>query len=472
MRKLRGAGRTTAVVVALVALVAMTTACQNWSQYLGNPGLTGEAPGETTITPANVSTLTAGVLGAAARREQHRRHRGDRERRQASTPPTDHVLVVADAFGKDGCSGSPVVCQPRWTADLPDGGAIGYASQPLVVGQHASSSARRGTGSAGVSSRSTRAASRTAVACPKTCQPLWTAAAGTDTGPNVVGGVAVRHRHDHPPTRGVRRRRARRTAAALRRSASRSGPLPSWSAVGARRSRTARSTSSTYYGTPGRWTVSTPPGRPAARAAPRSARRSSRSRCPGSSYGSVAVAGSIAYVQTTSGDARRLPTPPASTCTGVPAVCAPALDARPRPGAARPRRRRPSPADGSTSRHSHSSTGSVLWAFDAAGRRQGARRPRTSALRCGTRGRSVRRSTASRARSSRTVSCSCGRPGLGPDRAPRRATRRISCTAGMDRAAAGRRTTTTVAYATAYTRSDIQARRPYHRGLTACPAQV
>ena len=57
MRHLRGAGRTTAIVVALVALVAMTTACQNWSQFLGSPALTGEAPAETAITSANVSTL-------------------------------------------------------------------------------------------------------------------------------------------------------------------------------------------------------------------------------------------------------------------------------------------------------------------------------------------------------------------------------------------------------------------------------
>ena len=35
------------VVVALLALVAMSTACQNWSQFLGNPALTGEAPDET-----------------------------------------------------------------------------------------------------------------------------------------------------------------------------------------------------------------------------------------------------------------------------------------------------------------------------------------------------------------------------------------------------------------------------------------
>jgi outer membrane protein assembly factor BamB len=44
--------------MALIAVVAMTTACQNWSQFLGNPGHTGDAPGETAVTAANVASLT------------------------------------------------------------------------------------------------------------------------------------------------------------------------------------------------------------------------------------------------------------------------------------------------------------------------------------------------------------------------------------------------------------------------------
>ena len=143
MRNMRGAGRTTAIVVALIALLAMTTACQNWSQFLGNPGHTGDVPGETAITAANVASLMPRL---------RRRSAADVAGQSAPTASggklfvtTGFQMVVADAFGKTGCSSAPVVCQPMWTAELP-GGGTGFASQPLVSGNRVYVTTSRPTG--------------------------------------------------------------------------------------------------------------------------------------------------------------------------------------------------------------------------------------------------------------------------------------------------------------------------------------
>jgi len=97
-------------------------------------------------------------------------------------------LEVYDAAGVEGCSGVPVVCQPLWTA--PSGEGVVPPSKPAVVDGVAYVATRSGTlvasDAAGVTNCS---------GAPKVCQPLWTAPgngsfAGVPPAPVVGGGKA------------------------------------------------------------------------------------------------------------------------------------------------------------------------------------------------------------------------------------------------------------------------------------------
>jgi outer membrane protein assembly factor BamB len=100
-------------------------------------------------------------------------------------PGSGGALVAAfDAAGKKGCSGTPVVCVPMWTtAGLP--ASTGNTGSPAIAGgvlyiANGSLYAFDASGSAGCSGT------------PTVCAPLWTAAmsaGATDSAPAVANGV-------------------------------------------------------------------------------------------------------------------------------------------------------------------------------------------------------------------------------------------------------------------------------------------
>ncbi len=310
----RGVGRATAVAVALIALVALTTACQNWSQFLGNPGLTGEAPGETTITAANVASLTPAFSIPVA---------ADVAGQSAPTvsggklfATTGFQMVVADAFGKTGCSGSPVVCQPMWTADLP-GGPYGFASQPLVAGNRVYVTSSRPTGYGRLFVFDANGGTNCGGA-PKTCLPLWTATVNSFAGPTVVGGVLYVNDDDTHQLQAFDADGATNCGGAPKVC------VPLWSAAAWSDSAPSVANGRVYiatrFGSP-QILAYDAAGSTGCGGTPKACAPLFTVTLPDFTHGSVAVSGSTAFVQTRLGalvaaDAN-------GACPGSPAVCTP-----------------------------------------------------------------------------------------------------------------------------------------------------
>ena len=237
-------------------------------------------------------------------------------------------MVVADAFGKTGCSGAPVVCQPLWTADLP-GGTIGFASQPLVSGNRVYVTTSRPTGFGRLFVFDANGQSNCGGA-PKVCLPLWTAAANSFEGPNVVGGVLYVDDDDTHQLQAFDaagtvelRRRAHDLPPAVERAAW-SDSAPSVA--------DGRVFIATRAGSPQILAYDADRGSTGCGVRRRSAPRSSPSRCPTFVHGSVAVSRlDGVYVQTQTG--RWSPPTPPAPAPGAPRS-APRSGRRPRPAAA------------------------------------------------------------------------------------------------------------------------------------------
>ena len=157
MRSVRRAG------FGLAALLLVLSSC-SWPQYRGGPTLSGFQPFETSISRANVGSLTTlwtaatgGSIYSSVTVANGSAYVGS----------DDGTLCVFDASGVVGCSGVPNVCAPRWTAVVP-GGPVSLA--PAVSG-----------GVVYVSSGDGRlfafdaAGARNCTGAPKTCSPLWSA---------------------------------------------------------------------------------------------------------------------------------------------------------------------------------------------------------------------------------------------------------------------------------------------------------
>ena len=100
---------------------------------------------------------------------------------------SDHKLYAFDAAGVTGCSGTPKVCTPLWTATA--GGALGYSS-PAVTDSEVYVGSFDGKLYA------------YAVGCSSgggTCTPVWTATTGSyiDSSPAVSNGVVYVGSEDH-----------------------------------------------------------------------------------------------------------------------------------------------------------------------------------------------------------------------------------------------------------------------------------
>jgi hypothetical protein len=172
---------------ALVVVALLATAC-DWTQFMGGPTLNGSVTGSTKITPANVGTLTerfrlaTGATGASAD--------------ELSSPVVSNGriyvvdgqhqrLVVGSTDGVTGCAGTPVVCQPLWTAALPydAGWTVPTVADGVVYVTTADSSGPGGELDAFDANGVTNCGGT-----PTVCQPLWTAFAYSIAPPNVVDG--------------------------------------------------------------------------------------------------------------------------------------------------------------------------------------------------------------------------------------------------------------------------------------------
>jgi hypothetical protein len=215
------------VAVALVVLAA--TGCQSWVQYGHDARLTNFESGETTITPANVGTLTeawtgsvpagdmsldmlsinASMVMVSAGSKLVGYSRSGTTNCSGSpkicTPvwiglvngningaaavvgttayvaSTDGILAALDLSGTTNCSGTPTTCTPLWTAPTSVFGSVTIADGKLFVQDHGANVVRV-FDAAGVAG---------CTGSPKVCQPLWssttvTAWSGT---PSVAGGV-------------------------------------------------------------------------------------------------------------------------------------------------------------------------------------------------------------------------------------------------------------------------------------------
>ncbi len=179
----RAAAGASRAVVAVAAVVIALTGCQNWTQYMGSAALNGNAPGETTIGPATVTSVHEAwtmPLSSAANRTGVSAKDG-----QVYAASTSGLATFS--LGSTNCSGSPVVCQPLWTAPAAPGAAGAGMSQPLV-GQGVVYQSSSGINAAG----DLRAFDAKGIdgcgGTPTVCQPLWSAAVVSETGPNLDQG--------------------------------------------------------------------------------------------------------------------------------------------------------------------------------------------------------------------------------------------------------------------------------------------
>jgi hypothetical protein len=162
------------VIVVLVGLTFVAaTACQtpSWMQARFDAGQTAANLGETHISAANIGTVfrsfTVAVASPAGVVTNGSRLFG------RTAVGGQWVVFSADAAGHEGCSGTPAVCQPLWTAPLPNATSwtAANASTAYAIGgpdngaRHLAAYDANGvTGCGGA---------------PVTCQPLWTT---SDTG--------------------------------------------------------------------------------------------------------------------------------------------------------------------------------------------------------------------------------------------------------------------------------------------------
>jgi hypothetical protein len=164
-----GGRRTAGALFAVLAVGLLASGC-DWSQLGGSSQLNGDNAFDTTITPANVSTLTAhfsasdGTIGAV-------------------TPQAvvNGILYVSNAGGLEaysatgstGCSGSPVSCAPLWS----------YATGPLSGNIAVSNGVVYASTSSGLDAFDATGGTNCSGA-PTVCQPLWSAS-GTFSTPTV-----------------------------------------------------------------------------------------------------------------------------------------------------------------------------------------------------------------------------------------------------------------------------------------------
>ena len=179
-------GRRAAGAIAVVGMILAATlilgpsplaAGSEWPQFRAGPAHPGAVPAGSTITPANVASLTQAWRGAAGG--------------PSSPAVVDGVvytgsaqfdmLMAFDAAGA-ACRGTATQCTPLWT--MATGGDV--ASSPAVADGRVFVGSNDGKLYAADAAGVTNCAG-----VPRTCAPLWTAVTGgpVQSSPAVAGGV-------------------------------------------------------------------------------------------------------------------------------------------------------------------------------------------------------------------------------------------------------------------------------------------
>jgi len=169
-------------LILVIALVLLASACQQWPTMRGTPGNTGFNGSETELSLADAGTVT----------EQFRADLGIIQEGWQSPvisgstiyAPTAGGLGAFDLNGASGCSGTPTTCQPMWTGDVGGrqiGSAVAVSGWTVFVTAGLTADNRlfafdiRGeNGCAGT---------------PVVCQPLWTAPDTWLAAPTVDGST-------------------------------------------------------------------------------------------------------------------------------------------------------------------------------------------------------------------------------------------------------------------------------------------
>jgi len=239
MQTTRGAGRVLVRAVRLVVVLAVVTlgltGCQMWTQFMGNPALTGAQPGSSRLTTANLNQLQAHtdqataagmdqiqvsvtgglVYGATRERVFGSDDRGRQlcpaELALPLCPPRwmgefddyeHHIyvpsqpliangvlyiliddtssgfLLAYDADGVTNCTGAwPAMCAPLWRAPVASKGAANIAGGTVYVTDALSGQLKAfdGAGTVGCSG------------VPRTCAPRWTAPVHSWSTPSISG---------------------------------------------------------------------------------------------------------------------------------------------------------------------------------------------------------------------------------------------------------------------------------------------
>ena len=108
------------------------------------------------------------------------------------TPPVPPTLYAFDANGATGCTGTPKICQPLWTAPLDTGGSCCAIANPLDVTNgmvYVSTYQTPGPPPGGPSGSVEAFDANGTTDCsgtPKVCQPLWTTASDVGYSPPAV----------------------------------------------------------------------------------------------------------------------------------------------------------------------------------------------------------------------------------------------------------------------------------------------
>ena len=168
-------------VIALVAVLVLA-ACQDWAQYMGDSAHDGVATGVTFVSTSNAGSLSeTWTLPVGSPTSMPVVSGG-----QLYVASRVGLLIAASTDGTTDCSGTPVVCQPEWTASM---SGLTMTTTPAVANSVVyedfdSSSIPAGTLAAFDANGSTNCSGS-----PKVCQPLWTASATSYQGVAASGGV-------------------------------------------------------------------------------------------------------------------------------------------------------------------------------------------------------------------------------------------------------------------------------------------
>ncbi len=175
-------------MVGAALLLAMCTACQSWTQYMGNPALNGNDSGENIIGAANLARLhqvetfpAGGIYNRAESRQTSAVVSGS----TLYAGSLDGHLIAASTDGQTGCAGTPKVCQPLWTASV---AGMDSAGTPLVSGNTVYETFSLESGDVGELAAFDATGTTNCSGSPKVCQPLWTADVYSPLGVNVDGG--------------------------------------------------------------------------------------------------------------------------------------------------------------------------------------------------------------------------------------------------------------------------------------------